>query len=146
GNAGSMPTYQWKRNGSNIIGATSNVWSANNLADNDEISCEITSSEWCANPAKIESSKITVHIKTGVNDIADNHYRVYPNPVTNELTIEGEAGMQVTIVNVLGQEVYRGVLNSDKEVINTSGFVAGSYILQLTGSDGERSVVKVEKL
>jgi hypothetical protein len=42
--------------------------------------------------------------------------------------------------------VYSGVLNNDKEVINTSGFAAGSYILQLTGGDGVRSVVKVEKL
>jgi hypothetical protein len=145
GNAGSMPQYQWKRNGSNIIGATSNNWSANNLADNDEISCEITSSKWCANPAKVESSKIVVHIKTGIDDIAGNHYRVYPNPVINELAIEGEVGMQVTIINVLGQEVYNGVLNSNKVLINTSGFVPGSYILQLTGSDGVRNVVKVEK-
>jgi hypothetical protein len=146
GNAGASPQYQWKRNGSNIIGATSNTWSANNLADNDEISCEITSSVWCANPGKVESNKIVVHIKTGVNDVAGHRYRIYPNPVTNELTIEGEPGMKVSIVNVLGQQVYSGVLNNDKEVINTSGFAAGSYILQLTGGDGVRSVVKVEKL
>jgi hypothetical protein len=141
-----MPQYQWKRNGSNIIGATSNNWSANNLADNDEISCEITSSEWCANPAKVESSKIAVHIKTGIDDVAGNHYRVYPNPVINELAIEGEVGMQVSIVNVLGQEVYSGVLRNSKETINASGFVPGSYIMQLTSGDGVRTVVKVEKL
>jgi hypothetical protein len=146
GNAGASPQYQWKRNGSNVIGATSSTWSANNLSDNDEISCEITSSEWCANPAKVESSKITVHIKTGVDDIAGHHYRIYPNPVTNELTIEGEADMKVSLVNVLGQEVYSGVMNSNRMLINASGFVPGSYILQLTGSDGVRNVVKVEKL
>ncbi|WP_276131703.1 T9SS type A sorting domain-containing protein [Polluticoccus soli] len=145
GNAGSNPTYQWKRNGSNIVGATSTTWSANNLSDNDEISCVITSSEWCTNPANVESNKIAVHIKTGINDVANTHYKVYPNPVANEMTIEGEAGMQVSILNVLGQEVYNGVIITVKDVINISQFVPGSYVVLLTGADGSRSVVKVTK-
>ncbi|WP_276132275.1 T9SS type A sorting domain-containing protein [Polluticoccus soli] len=146
GNTGSDPKYQWKRNGSDIIGATSNTWSANNLADNDEISCAIISSAWCANPANDESNKIAVHIKTGVNDIAGNSfYRVYPNPAANELTIEGAAGMQVSILNVLGQEVYSGVMTTVKDVINISQLAPGHYVLQLLGADGSRSVVKVEK-
>ena len=43
-NAGADPKYQWKRNGQDVTGATSNTWSAYNLSNNDTIHCEVTSS------------------------------------------------------------------------------------------------------
>lgn len=73
------------------------------------------------------------------------NWNVYPNPATNDLTIEGEAGMQVSILKVLGQEVYNGVLNSNKEVINISQLAPEHYVLQLVSADGSRNVVKAEK-
>ncbi|MCD6064535.1 MAG: hypothetical protein K0R82_2446, partial [Flavipsychrobacter sp.] len=50
-NAGVMPKYQWKRNSQDVIGANSNVWSANNLSNGDTISCMVTSDIWCATPS-----------------------------------------------------------------------------------------------
>jgi PKD repeat protein len=73
--------------------------------------------------------------------------KIYPNPANDYLYVEGAAaGMRLTIQNTLGQIVYSGVVNTSKEVINISQFAPGSYVLQLTGSNGVRSVVKVEKL
>src|SRR5690606_12021212 len=45
--AGNKPTYQWKRNGQDIVGATGSIWSANTLNDNDSISVEIISDYKC---------------------------------------------------------------------------------------------------
>ncbi|WP_276132451.1 T9SS type A sorting domain-containing protein [Polluticoccus soli] len=146
GNSGTNPQYQWKRNGSNIIGATSSTWSANNLADNDEISCVVTSNAWCADPASVESNKTRINIKTAVHDVTASRYKLYPNPVANELTIEGESGMQVSILNLLGQELYKHVLGTSKEVINISQLTPGHYLLQLKDNDGRRSLVKLERL
>jgi len=46
-NGGLNPTYQWKVNGVNV-GANTNTFSSNNLSNNDQITCQLTSSEICA--------------------------------------------------------------------------------------------------
>ncbi|WP_276133670.1 T9SS type A sorting domain-containing protein [Polluticoccus soli] len=82
-----------------------------------------------------------------VNTTVVGGVKIYPNPATDLLTVEGaKAGMQVTVLNLLGQQVYHGVLNNNTEVISISQLPPGNYALYLTGSDGSRSVVKVEKL
>ena len=49
-NGGSTPTYQWKRNGSNV--GTGVTYTTSTLADNDQITCVMTSNAQCAvNPA-----------------------------------------------------------------------------------------------
>jgi hypothetical protein len=51
-NEGSFPEYQWKVNGTNVIGATNTVYTYNGV-NNDAITCTLTSSEMCStgNPA-----------------------------------------------------------------------------------------------
>src|SRR5690606_10177 len=61
-NAGILPRYQWKCNGQNIQGATSNVWSANTLNDYDEICVEIISSYKCPQPTTAKSNCIIVNV------------------------------------------------------------------------------------
>jgi len=53
--AGSSPSFQWKRNGSNIAGATNSTYQTSSLADGDIIRVEMTSSLSCANPKTILS-------------------------------------------------------------------------------------------
>lgn len=60
-NGGGSPVYQWKKNGNNV-GTNSNTYSTTTLANNDVISCELTSSASCATPVTITSNSIQVTV------------------------------------------------------------------------------------
>lgn len=61
-NGGSNPTYQWKLNGNNINGETNPTYTTFGLANNDQISVQITSNSTCASPATGISPAITVTV------------------------------------------------------------------------------------
>jgi hypothetical protein len=58
-NAGSSPIYQWRKNGINV-GTNSATYTDNNIANNDTISCNLTSSTTC--PATVSSNKIGLRV------------------------------------------------------------------------------------
>jgi gliding motility-associated-like protein len=58
-NGGSAPIYQWQVNGI-TAGTNSNVFSSNSLANNDVVSCWLTSSAKCAVPAVVPSNTLTM--------------------------------------------------------------------------------------
>src|SRR6185436_12581342 len=60
-NGGSLPTYQWKVNGGNA-GTNSSTFSSSTLNHNDVVSCQLTSTQTCANPAVVNSNNITMNI------------------------------------------------------------------------------------
>jgi len=66
-------------------------------------------------------------------DVFANGIIVYPNPVSDELTLElpnNDTIFKFDIVNVNGQVVYSGSLQN-KTIINTSSFATGIYIIKL---------------
>jgi len=56
-NGGPFPVYQWEING-NIVGSNSNIFSSNNLANNDSITCIMTSDEICVTGSPAHSDTI----------------------------------------------------------------------------------------
>ncbi len=72
--------------------------------------------------------------KVGIEDLELNTAtRIYPNPVSNELTIEPAVhSVQTTIaiVNASGQIVFKGSTN-EKLQVQTSGFIPGIYLIIL---------------
>jgi len=70
---------------------------------------------------------------------------VYPNPVQNELIIENAENCIVQIFDVVGREVYSGVIEQKNQTINTSYFSRGTYFLEIKSSDGERIIKKIVK-
>jgi len=63
---GTSPSFQWKINGSNV-GANVSTFSSSTLADNDIITCEITSNDACASPATVISNTISMTINPSVS-------------------------------------------------------------------------------
>ncbi|MFT3912000.1 MAG: GDSL-type esterase/lipase family protein [Ferruginibacter sp.] len=59
-NAGVPTTYQWKKNGSDINGATNPTYTDATLVNNDVISCTITTNTSCANGVIANSNNITI--------------------------------------------------------------------------------------
>jgi hypothetical protein len=64
-NGGGSPVYQWKLNGNNV-GTNSNTYSNNSLANNDIVTCELTSSANCATPLTVNSNAIAITVNSFV--------------------------------------------------------------------------------
>lgn len=64
-NGGATPSYQWKLNGNNV-GTNSNTYSNNSLADQDSVSCVLTSSNPCASPTTANSNSLTFTVTNSV--------------------------------------------------------------------------------
>ncbi|MBI9036237.1 MAG: T9SS type A sorting domain-containing protein [Bacteroidales bacterium] len=74
-----------------------------------------------------------------VEDVASNKselIRIYPNPASDQLTIEMEEtnDIEIIICNMNGSSVYRGH-SSTSNTIDISSLSPGLYMLQLTGAD-----------
>jgi len=63
-NGGSTPVYQWKKNGTNIAGASNSTYTTTALATGDVISCVMTSSFACATGSPATSNSITVTVNS----------------------------------------------------------------------------------
>lgn len=61
---------------------------------------------------------------------------IFPNPVSNEITITGFEGFQYEIYNLIGQKVTNGIL---LESINTNKLDKGTYILKILTDKGFHS-------
>ncbi len=61
-NGGSLPIYQWKKNGVIISGATSATYTTPLLANNDTITCQLTSNLSCVTTSVAVSNKVVVKV------------------------------------------------------------------------------------
>ncbi|MBN9484692.1 MAG: T9SS type A sorting domain-containing protein [Bacteroidetes bacterium] len=136
--AGDNPSYQWKLNGANIPGATGNVWRSDSLKDNDRVCVEMTSNYTCPLPA-VADGCITVTVITPSSSIASaevENIRIYPNPVTDELKIEGvDVGTEILIADMLGRIIVHTTATKDIIGISSRAWVSGVYVLQLKVKD-----------
>ncbi len=108
-------------------------------------------SNGCMGPG--DPNCMPVAVKVTSPGLSKGEVIVYPNPVTNSLTLslsEGEgtarvlpAGVQ--IFNIVGSLVYSGVMTENKMIISTKDLSAGAYILRLTGRDGVVMISKIVK-
>lgn len=85
-----------------------------------------------------EPSNSINFISTGLNpDKLAKSIKVYPNPVLNELIIEFQGNtknIDFEVINAAGQMVFSGIL-LEKEVVQTSDFTPGVYIVKLKSGD-----------
>jgi len=83
-----------------------------------------------------QDSTIAIELKIYYVDIDENkelnNISIFPNPATNQLNIQSEKKIeQVTLINHLGQTVLTVESNEKQLIINTSGLIAGVYIVRL---------------
>ncbi len=148
-NGGNNPTYQWLRNGSPISGAQSAVWGANAnfLSDGDDICVVLFSDHVCPEPDTALSNCIKVDIRLSVATIAGNsNINIYPNPVTNELYIEGiDNGTIIELYDVVGKKIHHATTSNNKYSINMSSYATGNYLLKMKFNDGRETQSKIVK-
>jgi hypothetical protein len=79
-------------------------------------------------------------------NIAANEVKIFPNPVIDQLIIEGiKSGSAITIFSMFGQQVYEAKTLNGNKVVDVSGLPIGNYIVQLIANDGSRIIRKILK-
>jgi len=153
-NGGPHPTYQWYVNGHLITGATSSAFVGYSFFNNDDVSCDVTSSGICGGLSSTSSMVLNLHNgATGVATINTNgsDIKLVPNPNKGVFTVKGTLGatnvdeeVLLEVTNMLGQVVYtnkvpvqNGII--DQQVQLGSSLANGMYILNL--SSGSSNVI-----
>ena len=77
-------------------------------------------------------------------DALDTKYgiQLFPNPTTNDLTIslEGIDVVDIVIIDIQGKILLQQSDLFDKERINLSGYVAGTYFVKIMTPEGSREI------
>ena len=152
-NGGLSPTYQWKLNGNDILGATGKTWSANNLNNNNAVAVVVNSSSDCALPATATSQAVVVNIKTSVQSLENNHQlHIYPNPGNGEFVIERNGNfttsLSIEVLNAMGQLVHKQTYFGHEQNIpvNLYHLSNGVYLIKLTtGEQNFHSRLVIDK-
>jgi hypothetical protein len=85
----------------------------------------------------------------GISDVSTKSLNnkllnIYPNPVENELIIEGAQGSTIKVYDVVGRIVYTGSISTPKQTLNTKIWLPGTYFISLQNNAGSlmRKIVK----
>ena len=65
---------------------------------------------------------------------------VYPNPASDALVIGNAKGRDALMLNMLGQQVWRGRMNNDRFPVDVESWARGAYVLQVRGTRGVQLV------
>ncbi len=81
------------------------------------------------------------NLNTAVSEIANNNFEVllFPNPVSNQLTIRTDVGLigsNYTVLNIMGQTVLSGKINSDHTLLEVGNLPGGIYLVQIQSKKG----------
>jgi hypothetical protein len=68
--------------------------------------------------------------------------RVYPNPATGEVTVEGAKGLDVVFYDVVGRQMLHAAIVSDRQIIAIADFPNGVYLIQVEDRVSGASVVR----
>jgi hypothetical protein len=80
-----------------------------------------------------------------VAEVSEINVRLYPNPTSGILNIEGEGMMTISVMNMLGQKVMEMNV-TDKAIVNLNGCESGVYMVKVKTADGEKTqIVTVKK-
>ncbi len=113
--------------------------------DNDGVA---NASDKCANTPlgdKVDASGCT--LLTGMNDELIGQFNVYPNPATDQLTIDQKTMNfnSASLMNLSGQMVEKFNLNSNIETISINKLPKGMYMIKLSGTDKTETLKVVIK-
>ncbi|MEO6669680.1 MAG: T9SS type A sorting domain-containing protein [Ferruginibacter sp.] len=108
-NGGTSPIYQWKMNGNNV-GTNSNSYSDASLAQNDIISCVLTSNADCLSFQNASSNTITLNINAlPIAEIVNNTGSTVLNCSTISISLTATGGSSYGWSNGLGSGASKSI-------------------------------------
>ncbi|MDG5491714.1 GEVED domain-containing protein [Psychroserpens sp. SPM9] len=90
---------------------------------------------------EVEDYKLTVDNSLSVNDFETLGFTYFPNPVKNTLTLNAQNAIDnLTVVNMLGQQVLVMAPNSMDSVIDMSQLQTGTYFVKVTINNATNTI------
>ena len=91
-----------------------------------------------ANPAVVTNTVLnTIEPTTNIKPVIKTPaVKVYPNPATDNITVENLANGQISILNLDGQAVFTQSITNNKTTIDISSLPGGVYILKTVNDAG----------
>jgi len=86
-----------------------------------------------------------MQIGEGITTLNPTNILIYPNPVENELEIQGAANTSLKVYDLVGRIIYTTSITTNPQIINTSQWERGTYFVELVLPDGDRKIKKVTK-
>ena len=94
----------------------------------------------------IHCSDVVVMLPSEISTLPSSNIKVFPNPANDELNISGiQQNTSYRLLSVTGVSLQDGMFVKGSNAIPMKNFAAGVYILEMTGADGERNMVRVVK-
>jgi len=78
----------------------------------------------------ITSNELTAKSPTGINNLVNVQFNVYPNPATNQLIIKAAGQHGLVLYNSLGKTVFEAVF-ADKIEVDCSSYPGGAYFIKV---------------
>jgi hypothetical protein len=88
---------------------------------------------------KNDPNKYYLKVYYSPTDVAEREavaINVFPNPADQSLKIEAEGMTQVSVYNMLGQQVYASECESNVLSVNVSGWNKGVYLMKVQTAEG----------
>lgn len=110
---GPSPSYQWKKNGSNV-GTNSDTYVASGLANNDVITCVLTSNSPCVTTATANSNSIVMDVSPmTVKGAVSSNATICSGTSVGTLTLSGHTGdVQYWESSVAPFTSWNGIVNT----------------------------------
>lgn len=130
---------QWYRNGNPISGATTQLFTP---TQDGNYQVTFTGPDGCES----ELSEPYVILFTGLKELTENGFTIWPNPAQNQVSILAEKQMErVVIFDMSGRIVIDQEINDRKVSINLESVESGMYRVQITGASDQKSSMLLKR-
>lgn len=120
---------QWYLNGSPIPGATAQTFTT--VISSDSYQVGITNGNDC-----VSMSDMFAVVITETDILSNNLIKIYPNPTTDNVIVEGISNAKIDIFNLQGQSLKNMHVNGNNADIDLSDISSGIYTLKISTIDG----------
>ncbi len=137
---GSTPAFQWYKNGVAISGATTNPYISTSVANGDNITVTIHTSNLCAFPDSGTSTAAIMGLGVGQAISNQNQFQIMPNPNSGSFTVKGEfpgnSECIIEITDPIGKVVFIQTATIVHQVLNQtikldSTLLSGLYFISI---------------
>ena len=84
-------------------------------------------------------------VSIGESALSTTSIEVYPNPVSDRLTINAKDLRQVSLTTLTGTKVYESIVHGDSMIINMEHLPQGLYLLSILTDNGTRTIKVVKQ-
>ncbi|MEQ9412618.1 MAG: FG-GAP-like repeat-containing protein, partial [Cyclobacteriaceae bacterium] len=129
---GDNASYQWQKDGVDLVGKTATSLTISNVTEGDEGSYTCAIFNAC-NSVTSNSVALSILI-TGVEQFEAHSIHIYPNPSNGNLSVQNyqSGALSLMIHSLHGKELYSSNINSSTTSIDLSHLGKGLYVLTLS--------------